>query len=58
MSDAIVRLNPGLEGRYPVEREVGADGMATVWVGWAVRYPSATQGIPNPQQNRERGVPT
>ena len=31
MRDAITRLNAALEGRYPVERELGESGMATVY---------------------------
>ncbi len=29
MSDATERLNAALEGRYAIERELGAGGMAT-----------------------------
>ncbi len=32
MSDPITRLNDALEGRYTIERELGAGGMATVYV--------------------------
>ena len=32
MSDAVVRLNAALEGRYAIERELGEGGMATVTV--------------------------
>ena len=31
MSDAIVRLNAALEGRYAIERELGEGGMAKVY---------------------------
>ena len=31
MRDAITRLNAALEGRYPVERELGESGMAPVY---------------------------
>ena len=36
MSDA--RLNAALEGRYTIEREVGAGGMATVYVADDVKH--------------------
>ncbi len=32
MSDAVSRLNTALEGRYAIERELGAGGMATVYL--------------------------
>ncbi len=34
MSDPIPRLNPALEGRYAIERELGEGGMAT-WRHWS-----------------------
>ena len=35
-ADPIHRLNAALEGRYRIERELGAGGMATVYVAEAV----------------------
>lgn len=32
MSDVLARLTSSLEGRYRLERELGAGGMATVYV--------------------------
>ena len=32
MSDPVTRLNAALEGRYAIERELGEDGMATVYL--------------------------
>ena len=32
MSDPVARLNAALEGRYPIERELGEGGMATVYL--------------------------
>ncbi len=32
MSDPVARLNAALEGRYAIERELGAGGMATVYL--------------------------
>jgi hypothetical protein len=32
MSDQIARLNTALEGRYAIARELGEDGMATVYL--------------------------
>ena len=31
MTDPVTRLNAALDGRYPVEREIGEGGMATVY---------------------------
>ena len=38
MSDPVSRLNAALEGRYSIEREVGAGGMATVYLAEDVRH--------------------
>ncbi len=38
MSDAITRLGATLEGRYSIERELGAGGMATVYLAHDVRH--------------------
>ena len=38
MSDPITRLNAALEGRYTIEREIGAGGMATVYLAEDVRH--------------------
>ena len=38
MSDPIIRLNAALEGRYSVERELGAGGMATVYLAEDSRH--------------------
>jgi serine/threonine-protein kinase len=38
MRDPILRLSAALEGRYRVEREIGAGGMATVYVAEDVRH--------------------
>ncbi|MDO8666602.1 MAG: serine/threonine-protein kinase, partial [Gemmatimonadales bacterium] len=38
MSDAITRLGVTLEGRYAIERELGAGGMATVYLAHDVRH--------------------
>ncbi|MDP3775517.1 MAG: protein kinase, partial [Gemmatimonadales bacterium] len=38
MSDAITRLGATLEGRYAIERELGAGGMATVYLAHDVRH--------------------
>ncbi len=32
MSDPVIRLNAALEGRYAIERELGAGAMATVYL--------------------------
>ena len=38
MSDPITRLNAALDGRYAIERELGAGGMATVYLAEDVRH--------------------
>jgi len=38
MSDAIARLNAALEGRYRVERELGAGGAATVYLAHDLKH--------------------
>ena len=38
MSDTVSRLNTALEGRYVIERELGAGGMATVYLADDVRH--------------------
>ncbi len=38
MSDTISRLNAALEGRYAIERELGAGGMATVYLAEDLRH--------------------
>jgi serine/threonine protein kinase len=38
MSDAITRLNAALEGRYVIEREIGAGGMATVYLAQDLKH--------------------
>ena len=38
MSDPVPRLNAALEGRYSIERELGAGGMATVYLAEDVRH--------------------
>ena len=40
MSDIAERLNAALEGRYAIERELGAGGMATVYLGKDMRLAS------------------
>ena len=32
MSDAVIRLNVALEGRYAIKRQLGDGGMATVYL--------------------------
>ncbi|MFI5279216.1 MAG: hypothetical protein ACHQU1_01875, partial [Gemmatimonadales bacterium] len=37
-NDPITRLGTALEGRYTIERELGAGGMATVYLAHDVRH--------------------
>ncbi len=38
MSDPVARLNAALEGRYAMERELGEDGMATVYLADGLKH--------------------
>ena len=38
MSDAVARLSTALADRYVIERELGAGGMATVYLAHDVRH--------------------
>ncbi len=38
MTDAVARLTGALAGRYHIERELGAGGMATVYLAHDVRH--------------------
>ena len=38
MTDALVRLSAALADRYRIERELGAGGMATVYLAHDVRH--------------------
>jgi serine/threonine-protein kinase len=38
MTDIVARLATSLEGRYVIERELGAGGMATVYLAHDVRH--------------------
>lgn len=38
MPDLLERLTTALEGRYAIERQIGAGGMATVYLAHDVRH--------------------
>ena len=44
MTDTIARLNTALEGCYRIERELGAGGMATVYLACPLAH-TATAGF-------------
>src|ERR1041385_2917643 len=54
---ALAQLNPALAGRYSVEREIGAGGMATVYVARDIRHQrSAALKVLSPELGAVLGV--
>ena len=37
-NDSVTRLNAALEGRYPIEHEIGEGGMATVYLAHDLKH--------------------
>src|SRR3970282_2014780 len=55
--DALAQLKSALEGRYTVEREIGAGGMATVYLARDVRHNrSVALKVLNPELGAVLGV--
>ena len=47
MTDPVARLNAALKGRYAIERELGAGGMATVYLAKNMRLaPRLQEDLP------------